>query len=46
MVPFIVFIDLDSEETLKSYQEIGVRILKQKPELTEQLKEKIESVLY
>ena len=45
MVPFIVFLDSDSESTIKSYQEIGVRILKQKPILTVQLKEKIESLL-
>jgi signal transduction histidine kinase len=45
MVPFIVFLDSDSESTIKSYQEIGVRILKQKTLLTDQLKEKIESLL-
>jgi PAS domain S-box-containing protein len=45
IVPFIVFLDSDSESTIKSYQEIGVRILKQKTLLTDQLKEKIESLL-
>lgn len=45
MVPFIVFLDSDSESTVKSYQEIGVRILKQKPVFTDQLKEKVESLL-
>ncbi|MFI5236525.1 MAG: ATP-binding protein [Ignavibacteriales bacterium] len=46
LIPFIVFLDSASESILKSYQEIGVRILKQKPAITDQLKEKIESVLY
>jgi signal transduction histidine kinase len=46
IVPFIVFLDSDSEATLKSYQEIGVKTLKRKPLLTEQLKEKIESLLF
>jgi len=46
MIPFITIIDSDSETTLKSYQEIGVRTIKQKTIFTEQLKEKIESVIY
>ena len=46
MVPFISIIDSEFETTLKSYQEIGVRTIKQKPIFTEQLKEKIESVIY
>jgi len=31
---------------LKSYQEIGVRTIKQRPLFTDQLKEKIELVIY
>jgi signal transduction histidine kinase/CheY-like chemotaxis protein len=46
LIPFIVIIDSESETTLKSYQEIGVRTIKQKAVFTEQLKEKIESVIY
>jgi signal transduction histidine kinase/CheY-like chemotaxis protein len=46
LIPFIVFLDTDSEETVKSYQEIGVKTIKQAPELTEQLKTKVESLLY
>ena len=44
-LPFIVFLYSDSEELLKSYQEIGVKAIKQEPELNNQLKEKIESLL-
>ncbi len=44
--PFIVFIDSDSEELIRSYQEINVKIVKDKPFLTDQLIEKIESLLY
>ncbi|MCW8803214.1 MAG: hybrid sensor histidine kinase/response regulator, partial [Ignavibacteriaceae bacterium] len=46
MIPFIAIIDSESETTLKSYQEIGVRTIKQKPIFSEQLKDKIESLLY
>jgi len=46
MIPFLVFLDSDSEATLKSYQEVGVRIIKQRPMFSEQLKDKIESLLY
>lgn len=46
LIPFIVFLDSDSEETIKSYQEIGVKTIKHAPGLTEQLKTKVESVLY
>lgn len=46
IIPFIVFIDNDSEDTIKSYQEIGVKIIKQAPGLTEQLKTKVETLLY
>lgn len=45
-IPFIVFIDPDSEDLVKSYQEINVKILKQKPSITENLKDKIEMLLY
>ena len=45
-IPFIVFIDPDSEDLIKSYQEINVKILKQKPSITENLKDKIEMLLY
>jgi signal transduction histidine kinase len=45
-IPFIVFIDPDSEALIKSYQEINVKILKQKPSITENLKDKIEMLLY
>jgi PAS domain S-box-containing protein len=44
--PFIVFIDSESEELIRSYQEINVKLIKEKPSLTDQLKEKIESLLY
>ncbi|MBE0572698.1 MAG: PAS domain-containing protein [Ignavibacteriaceae bacterium] len=46
LIPFIAIIDSDSETTLKSYQEIGVRTIKQRPLFTDQLKEKIELVIY
>jgi len=46
IIPFIVFLDSDSEETIKSYQEIGVKTIKQAPGLSDQLKTKVESVLY
>jgi two-component system sensor histidine kinase/response regulator len=45
-IPFIVFIDPDSEDLIKSYQEINVKILKQKPAITENLRDKIEMLLY
>jgi len=45
-IPFIVFIDADSDDLIKSYQEINVKILKQKPSITENLKDKIEMLLY
>jgi len=45
-IPFIVFIDPDSEDLIKSYQEINVKILKQKPSITENLKDKIEMLLF
>jgi len=45
-IPFIVFIDSVSDALIRSYQDINVKILKQKPSLTEQLKDKIESLLY
>ena len=45
-IPFIVFIDSDSEALIKSYQEINVKIIKQKPSITENLKDKIEMLLY
>lgn len=44
--PFIVFIDSDSKELVKSYQENNVKIVKQTQSLTETLKDKIESLLY
>ena len=44
-LPFIVFLYSDSEELLKSYQEIGVKAIKQEPLLSDQLKERIESLL-
>ncbi|NWG28066.1 MAG: response regulator [Ignavibacteriaceae bacterium] len=46
VIPFIAFLDSDSETTLKSYHEIDVRTIRQKPFFTDQLKEKIESLLY
>lgn len=45
-IPFIVFLDSVSETLIRSYQDINVKILKQKPSLNEQLKDKIESLLY
>lgn len=44
-LPFIVFLYSDSELLLKSYQEIGVKTIKQEPSLSDQLKERIESLL-
>jgi len=44
-LPFVVFLYSDSEALLKSYQEIGVKAIKQEPVLTDQLKERIESLL-
>jgi CheY-like chemotaxis protein len=45
-IPFIVFLDSVSEMLIRSYQDFNVKILKQKPSLNEQLKDKIESLLY
>ena len=45
-IPFIVFIDSDSEDLIKSYQEINIKILKQPPFISENLKDKIEMLLY
>jgi len=45
-IPFIVFMDSESEELIKSYQEINVKILKQQPSITEILNDKIEMLLY
>ncbi len=45
-IPFIVFMDSESEELIKSYQEINVKILKQHPSITENLSDKIERLLY
>ena len=45
-IPFIVFIDSIPEALIRSYQDINVKILKHKPSLTENLKDKIESLLY
>lgn len=45
-IPFIVFIDSESEDLIKSYQEINVKILKQEPSITENLKDKIEMLLH
>jgi signal transduction histidine kinase len=45
-IPFIVFLNSDSESLIRSYQDFNVKILKQKPSLNEQLKDKIESLLY
>jgi len=45
-IPFIVFVDSDSDDVIKSYQEINVKILKQKPMVNESLKDKIEMLLY
>ena len=44
-IPFIVFINSDSEDLIKAYQEINVKILKQEPSVTENLKDKIEMLL-
>ena len=44
--PFIVFIDEESEDLIKSYQEINIKILKQKPSVTESLEDKIEMLIY
>jgi len=45
-IPFIVFLDSVPEALIRSYQELNVKILKQKPSLTELLKDKLESLLY
>ena len=45
-IPFIVFLDSVSETLIRSYQDFNVKILKQKPSINEQLKDKIESLLY
>jgi len=42
--PVIVFVD--SDDLIKAYQEINVKILKQKPSFSESLKDKIEMLLY
>jgi PAS domain S-box-containing protein len=45
-IPFIVFIDSESEEVISAYQELNVKIIKDKPALTELLNDKIESLIY
>jgi CheY-like chemotaxis protein len=45
-IQLIVFLDSASEALIRSYQDFNVKILKQKPSLNEQLKDKIESLLY
>jgi signal transduction histidine kinase len=45
-IPFIVFLDSVSEPLIRSYQDANVKILKHKPSISEQLKDKIESLLY
>jgi CheY-like chemotaxis protein len=45
-IPFIVFLDSVSETLIRSYQDMNVKILRQKPSISEQLKDKIESLLY
>jgi len=45
-IPFIVFLDTVSEDIIRSYQDNNVKILRQKPSISEQLKDKIESLLY
>jgi two-component system, sensor histidine kinase and response regulator len=45
-IPFIVFLDTVSEDLIRSYQDNNVKILRQKPSISEQLKDKFESLLY
>jgi len=45
-IPFIVFIDSASDDVVSSYQELNVKIIKDKPSLTELLNDKIESLIY
>lgn len=45
-IPFIVFIDSASDEIVSSYQELNVKIIKDKPSITELLSDKIESLIY
>ena len=45
-IPFIVFVNSEPDDIIKAYQEINVKILKQKPSVTDSLKDKIEMLLY
>lgn len=45
-IPFIVFVDSASEDVVSSYQDLNVKIIKDKPSLTELLNDKIESLIY
>ncbi|MBV6419913.1 MAG: Adaptive-response sensory-kinase SasA [Ignavibacteriaceae bacterium] len=45
-IPFIVFIDSASEDVVSAYQELNVKIIKDKPALTELLNDKIESLIF
>lgn len=45
-IPFIVFIDSAAEDVVSSYQELNVKIIKDKPALTELLNDKIESLIF
>lgn len=45
-IPFIVFIDSDSADLIRAYQDYNVKILKQKPALSESLLDKIEALIY
>jgi two-component system sensor histidine kinase/response regulator len=46
LLPFIVFINAGSEDVIKAYREYGAEILNQKPQMSGQLKEKIDSLIY
>lgn len=45
-IPFIVFIDSASDDLVSAYQELNVKIIKDRPKLTELLNDKIESLIY
>lgn len=45
-IPFIVFIDSASDEVVNAYQELNVKIIKDRPSISELLNDKIESLIY
>lgn len=45
-IPFIVFIDSEAADLIRAYQDYNVKIIKQKPAISESVIEKIEALIY